>query len=126
VRARLVLSNTLQGFRCARGTLLLAFAILTLALTASTVTFSIVDAVAFRPLPYASPDDLVGVMSSGSRPGAWAISSAFESLVFGVTPTDPATYTLVAVFILLVGSAAAFVPALRAARLDPVETLRRE
>ena len=70
MRVRVLLTNTLQGLRCARGTLALAFAILTLAMTASTVTFSIVDAVAFRPLPYAAPEELVGITTPGFRPGA--------------------------------------------------------
>jgi putative ABC transport system permease protein len=70
VRVRVILTNTLHGLRCARGTLALAFVILTLAMTASTVTFSIVDAVAFRPLPYTSPDELVGITTPGSRAGA--------------------------------------------------------
>lgn len=67
MRARVILTNTLHGWRCARGTLALAFAILTLAMTASTVTFSVVDAVAFRPLPYASPEELIGITTPGPR-----------------------------------------------------------
>jgi hypothetical protein len=39
--------------------------ILALATSAATVTFSVVDAVAIRALPYGSPDRLVGI----ARPG---------------------------------------------------------
>lgn len=67
MRVRVILTNTLHGWRCARGTLALAFAILALAMTASTVTFSVVDAVALRPLPYASPEQLIGVTTPGPR-----------------------------------------------------------
>jgi putative ABC transport system permease protein len=56
----------------------------------------------------------------------WMISSAFRSFVFGVTPTDPSTYAQVAASIALFGVIAALLPAWRAARLDPVDTLRRE
>lgn len=57
---------------------------------------------------------------------AWAISSAFASLVFGVTPTEPGIYMMVAGIVVLIGLAAAIVPALRAARLDPLVALRTE
>ena len=47
-------------------------------------------------------------------------------LVWGVTPTDPATYTLVAVGLLLVAAAASLIPALRITNLSPTEALRDE
>jgi ABC-type antimicrobial peptide transport system permease subunit len=57
---------------------------------------------------------------------AWAASSWFASVVFGVTPTSPAIYLLVAVVIAAVALVAAFVPALRASRLDPLVALKTE
>jgi ABC-type antimicrobial peptide transport system permease subunit len=57
---------------------------------------------------------------------AWAVSGAFASLVFGVTTTSPAVYAGVAAAIGVVGGLAALVPALRAARLDPLVALRTE
>lgn len=57
---------------------------------------------------------------------AWAASSLFTSLVFGVLPTHPAIYASVAVMMAAVGVLAALVPALRASRLDPLVALRSE
>jgi putative ABC transport system permease protein len=71
-RVQVVLTDALQGLRSGRGTLLLAFIVLTLAMTAGTVTFSVVDGVALRPLPYSSPEQLVGISSPGAKPGTVA------------------------------------------------------
>jgi predicted permease len=57
---------------------------------------------------------------------ARAVSSLFTSLVFGVTPTSPSIYIGVAALLVIVGIAAALVPARRAARLDPLVALRTE
>jgi ABC-type lipoprotein release transport system permease subunit len=47
-------------------------------------------------------------------------------MVFGVTPTDPLTYGGVFLLLTTAAAVAAFVPARRAMRVDPVEALRQE
>lgn len=58
--------------------------------------------------------------------GALAATRILASLLFEITPTDPATFSAVASIILLVALAAAVVPASRAARIDPVVALRHD
>jgi putative ABC transport system permease protein len=57
---------------------------------------------------------------------ALALSRQLESLLFGLTPRDPLAYAGAFVILLAAGLAASAVPALRAARLDPVEALRHD
>ena len=49
-----------------------------------------------------------------------------RSLLFGVSPEDPATYAVVAILLAAVSLAACAVPAWRAARVDPLRALRSE
>jgi ABC-type antimicrobial peptide transport system permease subunit len=51
---------------------------------------------------------------------------ALDSLLYGVDATDPGTIAGVALLLLGVGTAACWVPARRAARLDPVTSLKTE
>jgi ABC-type antimicrobial peptide transport system permease subunit len=55
---------------------------------------------------------------------AFGLTRVFSSMLFEVSPADPATFVLVGAVLLTVAAAAAFVPARRAASVDPVIALR--
>jgi predicted permease len=57
-------------------------------------------------------------------PAALAGSRLMQTLVFGVSATDPATYVAIAAATLLTVLAASLLPALRASRVDPVVALK--
>jgi len=52
--------------------------------------------------------------------------ATMASFLFGVKPVDPITFGGVALLLALTASCAAAVPALRAARVDPIVVLRDE
>ncbi len=58
--------------------------------------------------------------------GAAVLTGGLASLLYEVSPTDPATFAAISLFVLAVATVACFVPAWRAARVDPVRALRRE
>jgi putative ABC transport system permease protein len=58
--------------------------------------------------------------------GAFALTRLMRSLLYGVSAADPLTYAGVALFLGAVALAAAWMPARRAARLDPISALRAE
>ena len=58
--------------------------------------------------------------------GALIVSRLMSNLLFGVRPTDPATFLGVALLLLLVALAACYIPARRAVRVDPMLALRHE
>jgi putative ABC transport system permease protein len=58
--------------------------------------------------------------------GAWALTGLMSSLLYGVGATDPMTFATVATFLSAVTMLAAYIPARRATRIDPVEALREE
>lgn len=58
--------------------------------------------------------------------GALGLTRFLRALLYGITPTDPATFAQLAGAMLAVAIAAAFLPAVRAASTDPMHVLRQE
>jgi putative ABC transport system permease protein len=56
--------------------------------------------------------------------GALALSRVLAGFLYGVKTSDPLTYVVVVLFLLAVAGAAAWLPARRAARIDPIAALR--
>ena len=56
--------------------------------------------------------------------GAWWLGRAGSSLLFGVTASDPLTFTTVSLLLTAVAIAASYVPARRAMTVDPIVALR--
>jgi putative ABC transport system permease protein len=57
---------------------------------------------------------------------AFALTRWMESLLFGVRPTDPLTFGVIALVLLLVAICACWIPARRATQVDPLIALRSE
>jgi len=69
---------------------------------------------------------LLGVGLALGAVGAFLASTVLRGLLFGVAPHDPTTLVGVAGLLALVGVAACWLPAARAARVDPAIALRSE
>ena len=58
--------------------------------------------------------------------GAFGLTRVLSSMLYGVTPGDPLTFTLVAVLLITVALFACYLPARSATRVDPIVALRDE
>lgn len=65
---------------------------------------------------------LIGLASGVAA--ALALSQLMATLLFGVSPTDPLTFVGVALLLMIVPLSACYVPARRAARVNPITALR--
>ncbi|HMZ82485.1 MAG TPA: hypothetical protein PLL06_22510, partial [Acidobacteriota bacterium] len=85
----------------------------------------------------ASPIDVVrlvarfggGLVLSGIFTGimaAWGLSRLISNMLFEVSSSDPMTYAVVSLGFLAIAGIACLVPAIRAARVDPLVALRSE
>jgi predicted permease len=59
-------------------------------------------------------------------PAAWWLSSLVRSELYGVTPTDPLTVIAAVAALAAVAMMAGMIPAMRAARIDPLQALRQD
>ena len=57
---------------------------------------------------------------------ALAAGRLLERILYGVKPSDPLTFAIVFALMLGIGSAATYLPARRATRIDPMQALRQE
>jgi ABC-type antimicrobial peptide transport system permease subunit len=70
-----------------------------------------------------------GLLAAGLAVGAGlslAAGSAASALLFGLKPRDPATLAIAVAVLAAVALAASYLPARRAAALDPIASLRDE
>jgi len=58
--------------------------------------------------------------------GALGVTRLLRSMLFGISATDPAVFAASSLFLLAVAAAAAYIPARRAAHVDPCVALREE
>ena len=69
---------------------------------------------------------LVAIGVVAGLPAVWIGSRWIESLLFNVRPLDPATIAGAILVLLIAAQLAAYLPARRASRVDPLEALRHE
>ena len=69
---------------------------------------------------------IVGIGLALGLVGALMVSRLLRGLLFGVSPTDFFTFAAVSILLAVVALAASYVPARRAARMDPMVALRCE
>jgi ABC-type antimicrobial peptide transport system permease subunit len=82
--------------------------------------FEIMGLVMGRGLKLAIAGSIIGTA------GGLALTRYLKSLLYGVTPHDPLTLVLGCMVVTLVALVAAYFPARRAVRQDPITTLRTE
>ena len=80
----------------------------------------LVSMVMRRAMSLASLGVVVGLAA------AWGASRFLRGLIFGISPTDPLTFVGIALMVAAVCAIASYLPARRAARLDPVRALRTD
>jgi len=69
---------------------------------------------------------VIGIGLVAGIAGSFALTRVLSTALWGVTATDPGTYALVSLFLLIVGSIACFIPTRHAMKVDPTIALRSE
>jgi ABC-type antimicrobial peptide transport system permease subunit len=83
-------------------------------------TRSILKLIVGRGLVLVAVGALVGVLAS------FGLTRFIESMLFGITPTDPLTFVMIVALLGLVALLACLIPAGRAMRVDPIVVLRHQ
>jgi predicted permease len=81
---------------------------------------SIVKMIVSRGLRLAIAGIVIGLV------GAFALTRTMKSFLAGVSPTDPLTYVAVALLLIVVAVVACFLPARRAANINPILAIRAD
>ena len=58
--------------------------------------------------------------------GALILTRFLESMLFDISPTDPAAFAFIVPVLLVIAGIASYLPARRAMKVDPMEALRYE
>jgi putative ABC transport system permease protein len=69
---------------------------------------------------------LVAIGAAISIAGSLLLLRSLGTLLFGVTPYDVLTYAIVVVLLGAIAALASYLPARRAARIEPLAALRQE
>ncbi len=81
---------------------------------------AILKLVVGRGLVLVSTGAVIGILAS------FGLTRFIENMLFGVTPTDPLTFTAIVLLLGLVALLACLIPAQRAMRVDPIVVLRHQ
>jgi ABC-type lipoprotein release transport system permease subunit len=69
---------------------------------------------------------LTGIALVLGWPAAWMLSKLASSFLYGIQPHDAFTFAIVPPLLVMIALAACWVPARRAASVDPMQALRTE
>jgi len=67
---------------------------------------------------------LVGV--AAGLAAAFGLTRVMKNLLFNVSATDPVTFALIALLLVAIALTASYIPARRAAKIDPLQAIRHD
>jgi ABC-type antimicrobial peptide transport system permease subunit len=69
---------------------------------------------------------LIAISLTVGGAAAFGLTRLMRTLLFGITPTDPQTYIGIAALTTMIALVACYIPARRAAKVDPLTALKQE